>query len=407
MDGRPLIAIFCNSFPPEGGAAANRIYRLARLLHDNGYQVEVVSSMPNYPNGRTLAGYRWSFSRHEEVDGIPVQRCWIYPSNSRKMIPRALNLLSQRISFRHLAFRRILDLKPALVIASSPPLPMASAAVSYFRKAGIPVLLNVSDLWPLSAKVLGAAGESPVYRYLQRLEHRMYREASAVSAQSQAILDHIATVSPGIRDRFLLRNLPTTAPTTPLPAQPRCPGPLRIVYPGLLGHAQGLSVLIRSVDWSLLQASLDVYGSGAETAAIRAWLGAHPQVPVRLHDPVPESRLRELLPGFDAMLIPLIDEIPGAVPSKLFTAIHSGLPMLYSAGGEGAGIVRDHGLGLVTPPGDYPALARALEQLAQMPAGEYALMREALSRAAATDFAHPEQDRRLLAFVGKLTSGGS
>lgn len=406
MDGRPLIAIFCNSFPPEGGAASNRMFRMARLLHQNGYRVEVVSSMPNYPHGKMFAGYRGMLSRRDEVDGIPVQRCWIFPSNSRYMLPRALNLVTQLISFRNLAFRRIRDLNPALVIASSPPLPMASAAVAYFRKAGVPVLLNVSDLWPLSAKVLGAAGESPVYRHLQKLEHRMYRDATAVSGQSRAILEHIAAVAPH-KPGFLLRNLPMEASAFTAASGNRDPARFRIVYPGLLGHAQGLLGLVGSTDWKALPASLDIYGSGAETVAIRDWLNGHPEAPVQLHDPVPESRLRQLLPDFDAMLIPLVSDIPGAVPSKLFTAIHAGLPVLYSAGGEGAGIVRELGIGLLSPPGDYVALGCAIRQLAAMSPEERYRMHAALTRAASSDFDPHAQDKALLAFIRKLTSGGS
>ncbi len=400
MDARPLIAIFCNSFPPERGAAAQRMHHIAALLRDAGYRVEVVSSMPNYPQGRIFPGYRGRLQCFETVDGIYVQRCWLYPSNSGSAAPRAANLLSQVLSFRLFAFRRILKLRPALVIVSSPPLPMASAAVQYFSLAGVPVLLNISDLWPLSAKALGAASGSRVYRMLQNWEHRMYELASAVSGQSRAILVHVQASLARPKPQFLLRNLPAAGPT---PQRGQVHGnELRIVYPGLLGHAQGLQALIAAIDWKGLDASLDIYGEGAEQAAVQDWIDAHPEQPVRLLQPIAAEELGERFAGYDAMLVPLVGEIPGAVPSKLFTAMHAGLPVLYSAGGEGAGIIRDYELGLVSAPGDYEALADSIRSFRRLDARAREALRTNLLRAGMQDFNREVQDGRFLSFVRQL-----
>jgi glycosyltransferase involved in cell wall biosynthesis len=399
---RPLIAIFCNSFPPEGGAASQRMAHLANLLLEAGYQVEVVSSMPNYPQGRIFNDYKYSLNRLEIIDGISVQRCWLYASNSRSAFPRALSLLSQRVAFRRLAFRRIRKLRPELVIVSSPPLPMASAAVSYFRKAGVPVLLNVSDLWPLSARALGAARENQVYGYLQKLEHRMYRQASAFSGQSQAILDHIAAVTESPRPAFLLRNLPPPLTDAVPDAGIHTDRRLRIIYPGLLGHAQGISALITGLNWQLLPASLDIYGAGAEEPEIAHMLQQDPGLPVKLRQQVSETRLREILPEYDAVLVPLVSHIPGALPSKLYTALHAGLPVLYSGEGEAAELVTRHGLGIASPAGDYEALAGAIRELAARPAEARQALRTHILQTAQALFDRPTQDAALLAFTRAL-----
>jgi glycosyltransferase involved in cell wall biosynthesis len=405
MDALPLIAIFCNSFPPERGAAAQRMHHIAMLLHGAGYRVEVVSSMPNYPQGRIFPDYRGSLQRADIIDGIAVQRCWIYPSNSGSTAPRAANLLSQMLSFRRLAFKRILKLRPALVIVSSPPLPMASAAVQFFSKAGVPVLLNISDLWPLSAKALGAASESRVYRLLQSWEHRMYDSAGVITGQSMAILEHVQAQLQTPKPQLLLRNLPAPV-SEEIPMQQSAPSDtLRIVYPGLLGHAQGLQALIAAIDWRVLNARLDIYGDGAEKAAIEAWIQANPLQPVRLLTPVSADELRQRFWDYNALLVPLISDIPGAVPSKLFTAIHAGLPVLYSAGGEGAAIVREYKLGLVNAPGDYSGLAASIRALQALSHSDRSTWRAALQTIAAREFNRDEQDQRLLQFIRAFLAG--
>lgn len=397
----PLIAIFCTSFPPEQGAAPQRMHHMAASLRDAGYRVEVVSSIPNYPKGRIFPGYRGVLSRSEHIDGTSVQRCWIYPSNSRSALPRALSLLTQALSFRMLAFRRILNLKPALVIVSSPPLPMAAAAVRYFRRAGIPVLLNVSDLWPLSARALGAASDSWVYRLLQRHEQAMYRRATAFSAQSESILAHISESGGASRPQLLLRNLPAPAPQAA--AERSVQGsPLRIIYPGLLGHAQGLHALIGAIDWKDLHVRLDLFGEGGESASIEDWIRSHPGHGVGLFAPVSHAALQQRLHDYDAVLVPLVRDIPGAVPSKLFTAGHAGLPVLYSAGGEGAGLVQEYRLGFVNAPGDYNGLAASIRSLLQLDAAARIAWSIEIRRAAQTHFNRERQDAAFLAFVREL-----
>src|ERR1044072_3209282 len=127
MDSGPLIAIFCNSFPPEGGGASARIYNLATLLRNNGYRVQVVSAMPNYPTGKIFAPYRGRLVVDEEIDGIKVKRVLLYPSNTASALSRGWILASFVLSIRTLALRHVRKMKPALVIVSSPPLPMAAA----------------------------------------------------------------------------------------------------------------------------------------------------------------------------------------------------------------------------------------------------------------------------------------
>ena len=36
-------------FPPENGAAANRVFKMASFLRANGNEVQVITAMPNYP----------------------------------------------------------------------------------------------------------------------------------------------------------------------------------------------------------------------------------------------------------------------------------------------------------------------------------------------------------------------
>lgn len=80
------ILIISNYYPPEKGAAANRIEQLALKLDQNGYNVSVISPLPNYPKGELFPEYKNRFSVTEKIQNITLKRLWIYPSNSSNII---------------------------------------------------------------------------------------------------------------------------------------------------------------------------------------------------------------------------------------------------------------------------------------------------------------------------------
>ena len=79
------ILIISNYYPPEKGAAANRIEQLALKLHQNNYKVSVVCPLGNYPEGRLFKEYQGKFSVTENKEDIIVKRLWIYPSVSKNV----------------------------------------------------------------------------------------------------------------------------------------------------------------------------------------------------------------------------------------------------------------------------------------------------------------------------------
>ena len=139
------LLIISNYYPPEKGAAANRIEQLALKLHQNNYLVSVLCPLANYPKGVLFPEYRGKFFVEENLQNIRVKRLWIYPSNSAGIFVRILSVLSFSIG---LFFYLLLKKTPKKVVIQSPPLLLSFISVlilSFKRKK---IILNVSDLWP-------------------------------------------------------------------------------------------------------------------------------------------------------------------------------------------------------------------------------------------------------------------
>ena len=142
------ILIISNYYPPEKGAAANRIEQLALKLHQNNYKVAVLCPLGNYPKGELFPEYKGKFSVTEKLQNITVKRLWIYPSVSKNIFKRTLSVLS----FSSVLFFYLLTKKtPNKIVVQSPPLLLSFVSVLVLSLMRKKIILNVSDLWPLAA----------------------------------------------------------------------------------------------------------------------------------------------------------------------------------------------------------------------------------------------------------------
>ncbi len=358
-------------YTPEMGAAPSRIANLARGLKDNGIDVDVLTCMPNYPKGRIFEGYRHRFSMKENIDGINIYRYWTYACNSKNPIKRVIAMLSFAFTMWFFAFRFRLIKGYDRVIIQSPPLLVASSAILLFKKIKRKnVILNVSDLWPVSAVELGVMKEgSRSHRFMLRHERFIYKNADAVMGQSQEIINHVLGMFPE-KKTFMYRNLQESGNQSQQDFSGRRKNGLKIVYAGLFGVAQDLLSLIKNIDFKQLNVEFHLYGGGNQLDEILKYIG-NGEKNIFYHGFLQKNELAVELKKYDLSIIPLMVSIKGAVPSKIFDILPHGIPILFSGDGEGASIVNEYGIGLTSKPADYKTLERNIQKFTEISDTEY------------------------------------
>ena len=137
------IVIITSYYPPEIGAASNRIFQLAEGLNRRNYKVTVVTPLPNYPNGQIFSDYKGKFRHISEDHGIMIYRLWILASNSKNTILRLIAMLSY--SFCLLSFF-ITNKIPNTVIVQSPPLLVAFTCMLFLKTKKSKLILNCLGL---------------------------------------------------------------------------------------------------------------------------------------------------------------------------------------------------------------------------------------------------------------------
>ncbi|HEX9981542.1 MAG TPA: glycosyltransferase family 4 protein [Flavobacterium sp.] len=386
------ILIVSNYYPPEKGAAANRIEQLALKLKQNGYKVSVVCPLANYPEGRIFQGYRGRFSVTENIDGITVKRLWIYPSNSKNVLKRILSILSFAVCLKfYLLFSRT----PKKVVVQSPPLMLSFISVMILSLKRKKIILNVSDLWPSAAIELGAMKYGSFsHKVFIFLEQCIYKNATIILGQSEEILTHVKTICSG-KTGFLYRNFPEHKSVMPQYSKAANQS-IKIFYAGLLGVAQGVLDACEHIHTSGLHVEFHIFGDGAERKPIEAYIAAHPKKNIRFHGMLKRDVLLERLKEFDVAFVPLKMRIYGSVPSKIFEYSALGIPVLYFGGGEGEQIVASNNLGWIAPVGNFAALNSELTKIAAVDREQLLQMKRRILQHASDNFNLEKQMQMLI-----------
>src|SRR5207247_9761374 len=81
-------------YPPETAAPAIRISETAARLVQRGYQVTVLTTVPNYPTGIVPAEYRGRLIQQEVRDGVQVIGVWSYTSPNNGFLRRIIGRVS-------------------------------------------------------------------------------------------------------------------------------------------------------------------------------------------------------------------------------------------------------------------------------------------------------------------------
>ena len=368
------ILIISNYYPPEKGAAANRIEQLALKLHENNYKVSVICPLGNYPKGELFPEYKGKFSATENRDNITVKRLWIFPSVSKNIFVRMVSVLSFSLC---LFFYLLLKKTPQKVVVQSPPLLLSFISVFVLSLKNKKIILNVSDLWPLAAIELKALKkDSFSHKFSLFMERFIYKKASLILGQSNEIITHIHSKFPD-KKCYLYRNFPDHKVTN-IDLVTEENQPIKIFYAGLLGIAQGVLELCEKIDFRSLQDNkieLHLFGDGAEKTQIEALISSNKTKKIFFHGMMDRNALHEKLKTFDIAIVPLKVRIYGSVPSKIFEYGSLGFPILYFGGGEGGEIVQENNLGWVAQVENFQDLNENLKIISKLDKSELNLMK--------------------------------
>jgi glycosyltransferase involved in cell wall biosynthesis len=207
----------------------------------------------------------------------------------------------------------------------------------------------------------------------ERLEMRCYRRAALITGQTMGIVDNIRARCPdktvlwipngvdidliegidGAHDARARHGIPTYA--------------FVLAYTGIIGHAQGLEVVLRAAEHlrDRPEVLFLLVGDGPERAGLLALAREKALTNVRFIDPMSRRAVLALVAACDGVVVPLRRNklFEGAIPSKIFEALALGRPLLLGVTGEAERLFIEQGqAGLAFTPEDDRSLEQAVRR---------------------------------------------
>ena len=342
-----------DNLPPEG-YRPQRYWLMARAFAQAGHQVTYWTSDFSHAHKAPR-----QFKETVAPDGF---RLTLVPT-----MPYPANICLRRVrSHRALArtWRQMAAAspeRPDVVIASLPPLSLASAALAFCRTVGARFVVDVQDAWPETFYRVAPAW---LFAPLRAVARRIYRAADAVTAVAARYLD-------------LARSYGATAPAhlchlgIDLPPRPALRSPsrhLNLLYLGAMGKSYDLETVIDAIK-ETDDAELDLAGTGPKETALRARAADCPRI--RFHGYLDAAALQTLFAQADAGVIPMFPDSCVGVPNKLADYAAAGLRIINSLPGETADLIARFAAGAFYAAGDVQSFKDAVSAL-RRPAPDFA-----------------------------------
>ena len=221
---------------------------VVKSLKAKGHYIEVLTGIPNYPDGKFYEGYNF-FNKHSEtLEGVKVNRSRIFPRFSSNRTFLALNYLSfvlfasLRLMFMRGKFDKVFVFAPS-------PITVGIIGILSAKKYKAKSYLWVQDLWPESVKDAGNVQNKAVLGVLNILTKLIYKYSDYILIQSELFRDYI--IDQGIENEKI-KFLPNYANDLYKSVKEESDikklfeKTFSITFAGNIGEAQNLEILIKS-----------------------------------------------------------------------------------------------------------------------------------------------------------------
>ncbi|MEZ8962409.1 glycosyltransferase family 4 protein [Vibrio cyclitrophicus] len=366
------IIFLTDNFPPEGNAPATRTYEHAIRWVSKGHNVTVITTAPNFPEGKLFEGFKNKLYQVSMMDGITVVRVKTYITANEGFVKRILDYLSFMISgFIAGLFQK----KPDVIIATSPQFFCACSgwALSAVRRK--PFVFELRDIWPASITAVGAMKDSFAIRMLEKIEMFLYRRADSIVSVTHAFKEEL--IERGIDGKKinvvlngvdLSKYEPSEHKDEELAEQYNLKGKFVAGYIGTHGMAHGLEHIVDVAE--RLQNNNDIRvvfaGGGAARQKVVDLVEKKQLKNVVLVDRQPKDMMPKLWSLCDVSLVPLVNNelFRTVIPSKIFECMGMGIPTIMSVPeGEATAIIRDTNSGLVVESENVDQITAAILKL--------------------------------------------
>lgn len=355
-------------FHPENFKSNDVAFELSR----RGYDVTVLTGLPNYPEGRVYDGYGILRRRSEVIDGVRIYRTLVIPRGKGGGMRLALNYLSWAFiasiwAFFMAAFRRY----DAVIVHETSPITQGFPALIVKWMQRIPMYFWVLDLWPESLQAAGNINNKQVLGIFTWVTRLMYRNSEKILMSSKGFRKSILDKG-DFEDKLVY--FPNWAEDifekSAMSHVPELPDGFKVMFAGNVGEAQDFETVVKAAE--MLKGSgarLVIVGDGRKKEWIDSYIENNGLSDViYMMGKHPLDSMPSFFSKADVLFLSLKDDyiFTLTTPAKLQAYMASGKPVLAMIDGDARSLIEDSRCGIFCNAGDAAAFAEAVLRLMNM-----------------------------------------
>ncbi len=336
-----------------------RINDIAFSLAKRGHDVTVLTGLPNYPKGKVFPEYRHGQNRHQNVEGVKIERC--------SLVGRGTSLLTFGINYAWFAISATLKARSlkekfdAVYSYQTSPVSMSRPAIAAAKKQHIPLILNCLDQWPISVTAGPINEKSLFYKILYRYSVNTYNKADLITITSKSFKNYFEKTLKLPAEKYGLVYWPQYAEDTYGASTHEKNGVYDVLYAGNVGPATDVEVIVKAAvrlkDHDKIH--FHIVGDGLNLPACKEIAEKAGLRNITFHGSHPVSEMVKYYSLADAFLITMKDNqvVNYTLPAKMQSYMLAGKPVIGAVNGETQRVIRECGCGYCADAGDDEKLA--------------------------------------------------
>ena len=343
-----------------------RINDIAEDLVNKGYKVDVLTGIPNYPQGKIFEDYKKNKKEFFNYKGAKIFRVPIWLRRNSNQINLFLNYLSFILSGIFFGFFLLRKRKYDFIFTfATSPITVSIVSIFFSKIKNAKSILWVLDLWPNILLELSIIKNKILYNILKKAVVKIYIANDIILAQSKTFIKIIKEqVKPHKKEIYffpawpeVFKNQKKTTISQYTDIQYNSPKNINIVFTGNVGEAQNFDNIFKvarelknekNIQWTII-------GTGRKLEEIKIKIKKEKIENFSFKGHVPINEVKNHHNKADILLISLSkgEGLSGTIPGKLQTYLNSKKFILGMIEGETKKIIEETNSGICFDPEDH------------------------------------------------------
>ncbi|MDJ9034542.1 glycosyltransferase family 4 protein [Clostridium perfringens] len=347
-----------------------RINDICKGLKEAGHDVEVLTGLPNYPEGNIYKGYSWFKKGVKEYNGIKIMRVPMIPRGKNSSMMLALNYVSFMVNASLKALTLIGKKYDRVFVFQVSPITSAVPAIILSKLKKIPSYIYIQDLWPETFYSIINIKNKKIRSKMKNICNKIYNSFDKLLIASKGYEDILLKEGfkkekfeyfPQWAEDFYSESLKKVSENRIF----------TVTFAGNIGKAQSVNTIIEAANLAKENKNIkwQIIGDGSEFENIKYLVKKYSlESTVDLLGRKPAKDMPKYFSSSDGLIVTLKNEeiLKVTLPAKVQSYMAAGKPIIAAISGEGSRTIKESKSGLVGEAEDYKALYENVIKLYDM-----------------------------------------